>query len=366
VISAAASVRRTDGVAVPRRIKVLIVDDSVVARAVLGRMVAADPGLEIVGEASGAADALVILRRTRVDVILLDVEMPGTSGLQALPEILKEGRGARVLVVSSLAEEGAAATVEALRLGAADTLPKPGAGRISGQFSLQLLSKVRALGEARPSHNLIPARPAVPMQVRRPGTEPIACLAIGASTGGLHALATLFANLPARIGVPILVTQHLPTVFMPFFARQLALVSKREVIVAHSGAPLRPDLVMVAPGNAHLQIAGGRGGPVVALSERPAPAGCLPSVDPMLAAVADTFGSAALGVVLTGMGRDGVEGARALVGAGGSVFVQDAESSTVWGMPRAVAEAGLAAGVLDPAGIAHRIAIFAPKLAPAG
>lgn len=354
MIPAAAAAPRPARDRLRRTLKVVVVDDSVVARAVLGRMVGADAGLEVAGEASGAQAALAVLRRVRADVILLDVEMPETSGLQILPELLREGRGARVLVVSSLAEEGAAVAVEALRLGAADTLPKPGGGRLSGTFSRQLLEKIHALG---PAHDVpSPVQLPVPRRPRAAAATGLSCLAIGASTGGLHALAALFEALPERIGAPILVTQHLPAVFMPFFARQLARSAKRDVAVAGAGALLRPDQVLVAPGDAHLRLTAGVGSAAVFLDRADAPCGCLPAVDPMLASVGDVFGAGSLGVVLTGMGRDGLEGARALVAAGGSVIVQDQATSTVWGMPRAIAEAGLACEVLPPAKIARRIA----------
>ena len=341
------------------RIRLMIVDDSMVARAVLSRMLEADGGFEIAAVAGTAEDAIDALGQVRVDIILLDLEMPGVGGLKSIPRIIERGRGAQVMIVSSLAEEGAEETVAALALGAADTLPKPGTGRFNGRFSEVLMSKLRALGrvadrpdEPRPRSVAEPA--AAPL--RAMAAAPLRLLAIGASTGGIHALSSFFQALPARIGAPILVTQHLPAPFMSVFARQLSTASGRETIVAEDGLRLLPDRVVVAPGDAHLtvEVAGGR--LVARLSRNKVRSGCLPSVDPMLSSAGAMLGEEALGVVLTGMGRDGLEGAMALVGAGGSVIVQDEASSAVWGMPRSIAEAGLACAILPPAKIARRIA----------
>jgi two-component system chemotaxis response regulator CheB len=187
-------------------------------------------------------------------------------------------------------------------------------------------------------------------------SDPIDVLAIGASTGGIHALGLLFQAMPQRIGVPILVTQHLPAPFMTVFARQLGVVARRECFVAEGDMVLRPDVILVAPGDAHLTLEPSADGARVRLTSGRAPSGCLPSVDPMLASAGAVYGSGALGVVLTGMGRDGVEGSSRLVACGGSVIAQDEASCAVWGMPRAVLEAGLACAVLPPDKIARRIA----------
>jgi two-component system chemotaxis response regulator CheB len=187
-------------------------------------------------------------------------------------------------------------------------------------------------------------------------SDPIDVLAIGASTGGIHALGGLFQTLPRQIGVPILVTQHLPAPFMSVFARQLGGVAHRECVVAEDGVELIPDRILVAPGDAHLTVESSGKSVVVRLLSGRSESGCMPSVDPMLASVGAVYGSGALGVVLTGMGRDGVEGASRLVASGGSVIAQDEASCAVWGMPRAVLEAGLACAVLPPDKIARRIA----------
>jgi two-component system chemotaxis response regulator CheB len=330
----------------------MIVDDSTVARAVLSRMIQSDGGFEIAAVAGTAEDAIDALAHVQVDVILLDLEMPGAGGLKMLPLMLEAARGARVIIVSSQAEEGAQVTVSALALGAADTLPKPGIGRFNGQFSQILLSKLRLLGVAEQC----PARRPIGSPLRAMGNEPMQALAIGASTGGIHALGQMFGALPDRLGVPILVTQHLPPAFMNVFARQLCTAARRSAVVAQDGVALQRDVILVAPGDAHLTIENRSGRAVVRLDRRSANSGCMPSVDPMLNSVADFYGSTGIGVILSGMGRDGVLGARRLVDAGGSVLAQDETSSAVWGMPKAITDAGLACAVLPPDKIARRVA----------
>jgi two-component system chemotaxis response regulator CheB len=340
-----------------RRIRLMIVDDSIVARAVLSRMIAADDDFEIAAVAGTAEDAIEALGECRVDSILLDLEMPGAGGLKSIPRILDAANGAKVMIVSSLAEEGAEETVAALALGATDALPKPGTGRFNGRFSEVLLARIKALGFAdeavtapasfgRISSGALRAMP----------SDPLRLLAIGASTGGIHALAALFQALPNRIDAPILVTQHLPAPFMPVFARQLGIAAHREAVVAEDGMPLVADRIVIAPGDAHLMIDGPPEAPRVRLARHAVTSGCLPSVDPMLESAGALFGPSALGVVLTGMGRDGTKGAAKLVACGGSVLVQDEGSSAVWGMPKSVLDEGLAAAVLPPEQLGRRIA----------
>jgi two-component system chemotaxis response regulator CheB len=336
----------------------MIVDDSMVARAVLSRMIESDDELEICAVAGTAEDAIEALQAVRVDVIVLDLEMPGAGGLKSIPRILAAGAGARVMIVSSLAEEGAEETVTALALGAADTLPKPGTGRFNGRFSEVLIAKLKALGYDGPRlPEVSPARDFTQsLPLRAMPAHPAEIIALGASTGGIHALGSLFQNLPSRIGVPILITQHLPAPFMGVFARQLGTVAQREALVAENGMELLPDRIIVAPGDAHLTVDVSGRSHVVRLTSGPVPSGCLPSLDPMLASAGAVFGAGALGVVLTGMGRDGVEGAGRMVACGGSILAQDAASCAVWGMPRAVLEAGLACAVMAPDKLGRRIA----------
>ena len=349
--------RREAGRPNKRRIRLMIVDDSMIARAVLSRMVESDDAFELAAVAATAEDAIEALQSVAVDIVILDLEMPGAGGLKMIPSILEAAGGARVMIVSSAADDGAEQTVAALALGATDAMPKPGTGRFNGRFADVLIAKLKAIGFADARQ---PLREPIKLQgwspLRAMAADPISVLAIGASTGGIHAIASLFQALPPRIHVPVLVTQHLPAPFMPVFARQLGIAARREAMVAEDGMALLPDRIIIAPGDAHLAIEECGSGHVVSLVHTPASSGCMPSVDPMFASIGVQFGASAVGVILTGMGRDGVEGAGRLVACGGSVLAQDEGSCAVWGMPRAVIEAGLACAVMPPDKIGRRIA----------
>jgi two-component system chemotaxis response regulator CheB len=336
-------------------IRVMIVDDSITARTVHSRIVEGDGTMSVVAIAGTAEQAIALLAVARADVILLDLEMPGIGGLDALPKILEISHGARVLVVSSQTQTGAEQTLSALSLGAADTMPKPTSGGFAQSYRDALLGKIRALGAAsgagKPGRQVLPPPRVVTGAPRKPGV-----LAIGASTGGIHALGLLFGSLSRRLDLPILVTQHLPASFMPVFARQLTTASGYETQIAEDDAEVRPDRILIAPGDAHLTVYT-KGSRVRAkLAHGRQPSGCTPSVDPMFASLAEVYGADALGVVLSGMGRDGADGAAAIVAAGGTILAQNEASCAVWGMPRAVVDAGLASAVLPPDELAMRIA----------
>ncbi len=332
------------------RPRVLIVDDSIVARAVLRRIIEGGGRCDVV-EAGDARGALDLLARERVDVILLDIEMPGQSGLAALPEILRAGAGARVLIVSSTSAPGAEASLRALALGAADTLVKPSAGVLAGQFVQALEERV-----ARLTDDIAPSvRPSDAPVAIGPQRDPPRIVAIGASTGGIHALGRFFGTLDASCDAPILITQHLPASFMPYFAAQVSAMAGRPCFVAEDRMRLKRGHVYVAPGDAHLVCAPMTDGHVLRLDRAKSASGCMPSVDPMFDSVARVFGADAFAVVLSGMGRDGAIGAERIVATGGALIAQDQESSVVWGMPGAVVAAGLARAALPPEAIGRAL-----------
>ena len=333
-----------------RQVRTLVVDDSVVVRTVIERILNADPAYAVVHKASNAEQALRYLAGHEVDLVLLDIELPGQSGLAALPAILRANGQVKVAILSGKCEEGSAAAIEALALGASDIVSKPGSGSFGEHFPQALIERLNRLFTDRPAP-LAPARPAMPPAVQ-PAAQPVACLGIGASTGGIHALAQLFAGLAAPLGVPILLTQHLPASFTVYFAQQLSRMTSLKVKVAETGDLLMADTVHVAPGDANLTLRRGLHGRVtILLNPDRTPAGNLPGVDPMFASMAEVFGAGAGGVVLTGMGRDGTAGARDIVNAGGWIVAQDEASSVVWGMPGSVAGAGLTCGVMEPQAI---------------
>lgn len=336
-------------------VRTLVVDDSVVVRTVIERILNADPAYSVVHKTNSAEHALGYLADHVVDLILLDIELPGQSGLAALPEILRANPSVKVAILSGKCEEGSAAAVEALALGASDILSKPGSGSFGEQFPQALIDRLNRLFGDRPLAPPLP-RVAAPITVDSAGA-PLACIGIGASTGGIHALGQLFQGLAAPLGVPVLLTQHLPASFTVYFAQQLSRMTSLKVKVAETGDVLMPDTVYVAPGDANIQLRRSlHGRVVILLNPERTPAGNLPGVDPMFASMADVYRAGAAGIVLTGMGRDGTLGARDIVAAGGWIVAQDEASSVVWGMPGSVAGAGLTCAVMEPLAIMNFVA----------
>lgn len=362
------SVARPTTSATAPAIQVMVVDDSLTVRTIFSRMISGDPKLEVAATASSAEDALEKIAEQAIDVVLLDLEMPGMGGLKALPMLLDAREGVQVLVVSSLTDSGAEHTLRALAMGAADTMLKPRSGGFDEAYRLTLLQKIQALGgeinheagaqevgQAERSNQLA-------MSNLFKGKRP-EVVAFGASTGGIHALTQVLKALPSGFRLPIVITQHLPATFVPIFARQIEMACSRRTTVAKAGEALRPSEIMVASGDGHLTFARSNSELVAKIVAEAAPSGCLPSVDPMLSSLAEVTDGKTLAVILSGMGRDGVYGAKELFDAGGTIFAQDADSSAVWGMPGAVSNAGLASACLPPDQMADAIISSAGALA---
>lgn len=349
----------------PSPIRVLIVDDAVVVRRMLAKLLTEETDMEVVGTAANGRDALAKLPGLAPDLVILDIEMPEMDGLETLQALRRERPRLPVIMFSTLTRRGASATLEALARGASDYVTKPEVAGSVGEALLgvrqALLPKIRALcARAAPSPPLAPsapppasARPAAAVP-RRPlasatgglrGQAP-AVLAIGCSTGGPNALAALFAELPAGLGVPVLVVQHMPPVFTRMLAERLDGLGALQVREGVEGAVLRPGEAWIAPGDHHMTVRRSAADVVLALNRAPPENSCRPSVDVLLRSLAEVYGGRVLAVILTGMGQDGLLGATRLVEAGAQVLAQDERTSVVWGMPGAVVRAGLAERVL--------------------
>ncbi|PKP87444.1 MAG: chemotaxis response regulator protein-glutamate methylesterase [Alphaproteobacteria bacterium HGW-Alphaproteobacteria-17] len=350
-----------------RTVRVMLVDDSLVVRSILERIVDQQPGLQVCASVASAHDALAFLAREPVDVVVLDIEMPGMNGIDALPHILERAARARVLILSSNCVEGGPAAIEALALGASDTLAKPGRGSFSGRFAEVLTERILSLGQQQDYPAPVPVaerRAAPPVALAVEGDQPLECIAVAASTGGIPAFANFLAHLDPRITAPILLTQHLPDAFMEFYAKQIATMTDRRALVAADGMVIEPGHIYLAPGDAHIVVVAHGRRKTIALDHRAVDNGCCPSADPMFGSVAEVYGKSAVGVVLSGMGRDGAAGAARLKQAGGTVFAQAPESCVIWGMPGAVAKAGIAAATLNPDAIALMLGSFLPGRRP--
>jgi len=353
-------------------IRVMIVDDSAVVRGLISRWIEEESGLEVVARHANGRLAVEDVAQSAPDIVLLDIEMPVMDGLEALPLLLRARPELRVLMVSTLTRRNAEISFKALALGALDYVPKPDSNReitTSLDFRREVIRKIKSLGRVRtwraPVSDGVVAGHAALGEIR---TRPVAfrqrpfslvpprIIAIGSSTGGPQALASLLGAASASLArVPVVVAQHMPPVFTAILAERLARATGRETREGVQGEALRPGRIYVAPGNHHMTVVRAAQ-PVLRIGSEPPVHFCRPAVDPLFASVAATFGPAALGIVLTGMGHDGAAGARAVAEAGGSVIAQDEASSVVWGMPGAAASVGACAAVLPPAEIGATVA----------
>jgi two-component system chemotaxis response regulator CheB len=345
------------------RIRVLVVDDAVVFRRLVANELANDPALEVVGTAANGRIALARMAQVNPDVVILDVEMPEMDGLATLAELRKTYPRLPVIMFSALTERGARATLDALALGASDYFTKPAeSGGLEASLLVireQLVPEIKALCSrchAKPSAP-VPGHTALrrPTQRSGTGTSSVQVLAIGASTGGPNALAEVFRRLPADFPVPIVVVQHMPPMFTRLLAERLTTQYAIPTNEGQSGTVLEPGRAWIAPGDYHMIVA--REGTQVRLvvHQDPAENSCRPAADVLLRSVARTFGANCLAVILTGMGQDGLRGCETIHEAGGQILAQDEATSVVWGMPGAVARAGLAERVLPLSLIADEI-----------
>lgn len=327
------------------RVRVLVVDDSVVVRQLLAERLGALPGIEVVGTAVNGRVALAKLAHTPTDVMILDVDMPEMDGLATLRELRRLPARPRVIMFSAHTTAQAKSTIEALSLGAEDCVAKPSnlSGAGADDVLQALADRIRSLG-GRP---LTVATRAAPPPARVPAPRsPVGLVAIGASTGGPNALCQLFSRFPGAFPVPVVLVQHMPASFTRPLADRLMRESNIVVEEGAEGALLAPGKAVVAPGGRHMVVRREGRRARVHLHDEPPVCSCRPSVDVLFASVAATHAGAVLGVVMTGMGEDGRVGSRAIRDAGGSVIVQDAESSVVWGMAGSVVRDGLADAVL--------------------
>lgn len=344
-----------------RRIRVLVVDDSVVIRKLLTDILSSDPEIEVVGGAASGAIALAKVQQVKPDLVTLDVEMPGMSGLETLVELRKLYPKLPIIMFSSLTERAATTTLDALARGATDYLTKPSTGSREASTDYvrsQLLPKVRILAgiKAKPAVVAAPV-PSTPLVERRaaPMNTTPRILAVGASTGGPNALSTMFSEFPKDFPLPIVIVQHMPPLFTKLFADRMTASCALPFHEATHGEVLRAGHAYVAPGDFHMRVHNEAGQYRLLLDQTPPENSCRPAVDVLFASVAEQFGAATLAVILTGMGQDGLRGCELIHHRNGQIVVQDEATSVVWGMPGFVARAGLAQAVLPLSQVATEI-----------
>nr|WP_149540064.1 chemotaxis-specific protein-glutamate methyltransferase CheB [Siccirubricoccus phaeus] len=340
----------------------MLCDDSATVRAALARVLEADPDIKVVARAGDGRQAVETLAgmsvATRPQVVLLDLEMPVMDGMTALPLLQQQVPRPAVIVASALTQKGAAVTMAALRAGAADYIPKPGAaggGLHDASFRAELVAKVKGwarMGRAAAPRPVPAPRPSPAALLPRRGVKAIG---IGCSTGGPQALAALVRGLNRKLPVPVVAVQHMPAGFTAMLADHLNRLGTLGCAEARDGEVMQPGRLYLAPGDKHLLVEAASGKLVARLNDGPPENFCRPAVDPMLRSLNAACEGGVLAVILTGMGHDGLAGCKAVAAAGGAVLAQDEASSVVWGMPGAVARAGLARALLPPEGLAEQV-----------
>ncbi|MBI3805824.1 MAG: chemotaxis response regulator protein-glutamate methylesterase [Nitrospirae bacterium] len=339
-------------------IRVMIIDDSSVVRRAVTEALSHDPDISILGTASNGKIALQRIVQWNPEVLVLDLEMPETDGFELLRALRVDFPKIRTIMFSSTTQRGAVQTIEALSLGASDYVAKPTASHPGGyseavkQVAAELIPKIKQFRpqstwtkvvqkEAPPNEEFTPER------LFRPTAQTIKVVAIGVSTGGPAALYKLIPELSQNFPVPIIIVQHMPPVFTRMLAERLDQASAIRVVEATDGMVIEPGGAYIAPGNYHMTVWQREGKAALAMNQEPPVNYCRPSVDVLFRSVAEVYGADALGIVMTGMGQDGLVGARAMKGRGAAIFAQDQASSVVWGMPSFIVREGLADSVVS-------------------
>ncbi|MEG2173122.1 MAG: chemotaxis response regulator protein-glutamate methylesterase [Desulfovibrionaceae bacterium] len=340
-------------------IKVLVVDDSAFMRRVLTSLLSQDADIEIAGTARDGEDALIKIASLKPDVITMDIEMPRMDGLATLQQIMKTGP-LPVIMISSLTESGAEATLKALEYGALDFIPKSLNNNNHDQFAQELIRKIRAVSRKKSLLQLRFGRTHSPLGQTQPTYKTLAptiiggacqgardVVAIGVSTGGPPAVQKMLAALPANFPACILIAQHMPAAFTGPFAKRLDNLCQITVKEAQQGDRLQHGVAYVAPGGQHLMVTMRGAIPEITITSEPSTALYKPSVNVLIESVAKHLARKSIGIILTGMGSDGLEGIRQLKAKGGYILAQNEQSCVVYGMPKAIVDAQLADQILD-------------------
>ncbi|MEM9418667.1 MAG: chemotaxis response regulator protein-glutamate methylesterase [Planctomycetota bacterium] len=338
--------------------RILITDDSAFMRSAIGRALAEQPDLEIVGKARDGREAVELAKELKPDVVTMDIEMPEMDGLTALRRIMREAP-TQVLMCSTLTTEGSRQSLQALRLGAADVIPKELSAdpEIKRRFLQDLVRRVRGLAESnRHREHALPAKPVASTELPKIDASRMEMICIASSTGGPPVLETLLPSLPSNLHMPVVIGQHMPKLFTESMARRLDEICPLPVIHAENGVELEAGKVYVAPGGIHTHIErASLAKRRLRMSEEPRESLYMPSADVLFETAAKVCHRRVLGIILTGIGDDGVNGAKALHACGAPILAQNRRSCVVYGMPRAVTEAGYATASLSPEDIAKTL-----------